>query len=137
MHKSTVGLLIVALAAMCMGCGKKPQDYNVANEEDVRAFVGDDFKPLEGSTAEAVNSVESTVLVTDEEDNPIAGVVLVIKSGSKCITQMTNSDGKLVINQSESIYDVTVQVQPDDYVKPEGSYTLNNGECLTIVLMKE
>ena len=116
MRKQLVCVLTVVTAAvMLSGCNKTNNNTNGQNDTTVKVTETTETQQTEGG--------EYSVLVVDENDNPLSGAIVQFCTDSMCNLGETKDDGIAVFAADKpGAYTVHIQGVPDGFAEDETEY---------------
>ena len=108
-------LTVVTAAVMLSGCNKTKGNTSEPANTDVKVEVTE--------TTETQAAGEYSVLVVDENDNPLSGVIVQFCTDSMCNLGKTGEDGTAVFAaDNPGAYTVHIQGVPDGFAEDETEY---------------
>ena len=118
MRKQLVCVLTVLTAAVLLsGCNKTNNNANGQNEPTVTVEV------TETTETQQTEGGEYSVLVVDENDNPLSGAIVQFCTDSMCNLGETGDDGIAVFAADKpGAYTVHIQGVPDGFAEDETEY---------------
>ena len=110
-------LTVVTAAVMFSGCNKTNSNTNGQNDTTVTVGV------TETTETQQTEGGEYSVLVVDENDNPLSGAIVQFCTDSMCNLGETKDDGIAVFAADKpGVYTVHIQGVPDGFAEDETEY---------------
>lgn len=136
MKKLLIALLTFSLMLGLIGCGAAPKQEEPAKPaEPVEEPVATPEVEMEPEEGDVATPMAYSILVKNENGEPVQGVTVQFCSETECMTGKTDADGVATFEKENGDYEIHILKVPDGYEKDETVYASVEPPAMTEITL--